>query len=269
MNISFIGGGVMAEAIIGGILDSKLATPQQIHVSEPIAARRSQLKERHQVNVTPTNIDFINECDLVVLAVKPQQIPEVMKEIGPTLKYQRQTILSIVAGVNMNTLAKGLNHTDIVRVMPNTPAQVRAGMTVWTASPTVTKVMLDMSRSILRTLGKEIYVEEENLIDMATALSASGPAYVFVFIEAMIDAGVNLGMKRDMASQLVLQTIRGSTELQQTTNLHPAELRNMVTSPGGTTADALAALERAGFRRAILDAVIAAYEKSRKLGNSN
>ncbi len=268
MNISFIGGGVMAEAIIGGILDSKLATPQQIHVAEPIAARRSQLTERHQINVTPTNTDFINECDLVVLSVKPQQIPEVMKEISPTLD-QTQTILSIVAGVNINTLSKGLNHTNIVRVMPNTPAQVRAGMTVWTASSTVTNVMLDMSRSILRTLGKEIYVEEENLIDMATALSASGPAYVFVFIEAMIDAGVNLGMKRDMASQLVLQTVRGSTELQQTTNLHPAELRNMVTSPGDTTADALAALERAGFRRAVLDAVIAAYEKSRKLGNSN
>ncbi len=265
MNIAFVGGGVMAEAIIGGILDGGLATPQQVRVGEPFAERRSQLSDRYSVAVTQSNLEALDGAELVVLSVKPQQLSGVMAEIGPGLGDDH-TVVSIVAGVRMGALVSELGHSKVVRVMPNTPAQVRAGMTVWTASNEVPEEMVAATGDILRTLGQEVYVTDEKLIDMATALSASGPAYVFLFIEAMIDAGVYLGMQRDMARKLVLQTVLGSTELVEKTGRHPAELRDMVTSPGGTTAEALAAFERAGFRRAVLDAVIAAYEKSRALG---
>ena len=150
--------------------------------------------------------------------------------------------------------------------MPNTPAQIRAGMSVWTASPSVPKGAVEASRRILRTLGEEIYVEDEKLIDMATALSASGPAYVFLFIETLIDAGVYLGMSRDMARQLALQTVAGSAKLVQDTGRHPADLKDMVTSPGGTTAEALLALELGAFKGVVIEAVAAAYEKSKALG---
>ncbi len=265
MNIAFMGGGIMAEAIIGGILDGGLATPKQIHVSEPVPERRSQLSAEYGVEVAQKNVTVLNGAELVVLSVKPQQLPEVMAEINQSLT-QDHTVVSIVAGATMASLTDGLDHRKVVRVMPNTPAQVRAGMTVWMASPEVPEAIVAATRDILRTLGEEVYVSDEKLIDMATALSASGPAYVFLFIEAMIDAGVYLGMQRDMARKLVLQTVLGSAELVEKTGRHPAELRDMVTSPGGTTAEALATFERAGFRRAVLDAVVAAYEKSRALG---
>ncbi len=265
MNIAFMGGGVMAEAIIGGILDGGLATPQQVRVAEPDSERRSQLSDKYDIEATPRNVTVLNGAELVVLSVKPQQLPEVMAEIHQSLT-QDHTVVSIVAGATMASLTGGLGQRKVVRVMPNTPAQVRAGMTVWMASPEVPEAIVAATRDILRTLGEEVYVSDEKLIDMATALSASGPAYVFLFIEAMIDAGVYLGMQRDMARKLVLQTVLGSAELVEKTGRHPAELRDIVTSPGGTTAEALAAFERAGFRRAVLDAVVAAYEKSRALG---
>ena len=160
----------------------------------------------------------------------------------------------------------GLGHDAVIRVMPNTPAQIGAGMTVWTASPAVPEAQIEATRLMLRTLGEELYVADERLVDMATALSASGPAYVFLFIEALIDAGVYLGMPRDMARKLALQTVAGSTRLVDETGLHPAQLKDMVTSPGGTTIEALRTFERGRFRATVIDAVKAAYEKSQALG---
>ena len=265
MRISFVGGGVMAEAIVGGILDAKIATAKNIRIGEPVEQRRAQLAERFGLDVQARNLDVLKGADLVVLSVKPQSLPEVMAELSSGLN-SRHAVLSIVAGARMDTLVKGLKHSAVIRVMPNTPAQIGAGMSVWTASEAVPAEKVSASRDILRTLGDELYVDDEKLVDMATALSASGPAYVFLFIEALIDAGVHLGMQRDMARQLVLQTVAGSTRLVQESGRHPAELRDMVTSPGGTTAEALLAFERGGFRAVILDAVAAAYEKAKALG---
>ena len=208
MRISFVGGGVMAEAIVGGILDAKISTAKNIRVGEPVEERRAQLAERYGLDVQARNLDVLKGADLVILSVKPQSLPEVMAELSSGLN-SRHAVLSIVAGARMDTLVKGLKHSAVIRVMPNTPAQIGAGMSVWTASEAVPAEKVSASRDILRTLGDELYVEDEKLVDMATALSASGPAYVFLFIEALIDAGVHLGMQRDMARQLVLQTVAG------------------------------------------------------------
>jgi pyrroline-5-carboxylate reductase len=265
MNIAFVGGGVMAEALIGGILGSRLAAPEDIRVGEPVQTRREYLQQKYGVAADPRNPAVVDGSDIVVLAVKPQSLHEILSDVGAALGKDT-AVVSIVAGARMQTLVRGLGHSAVIRVMPNTPAQVGAGMSVWTASANVPQEKVAATRDILRTLGEELYVPDEKLIDMATALSASGPAYVFLFIESMIDAGVYLGMPRDMARKLVLQTVLGSARFVQETGRHPAELKDMVTSPGGTTIEALLALERGGFRAAVLQAVIAAYEKSKALG---
>jgi pyrroline-5-carboxylate reductase len=265
MRISFIGGGVMAEAILAAVLDAGLAAADEVGIGEPVGARRAHLHAEYGVSVTGDNLDALEGADLVVLAVKPQSLPKVMADLGPGLG-ERHVVLSIVAGARMKTLVEGLGHAAVIRVMPNTPAQIRSGMTVWTASPEVPEDAVAATRAVLATLGEEFYVEDEKLVDMATAVSASGPAYVFLFIESLIDAGVYLGMSREMARKLVIQTVLGSTRLVDESGKHPAELRDMVTSPGGTTAEALLAFERGGFRGVILDAVAAAYERSRALG---
>jgi pyrroline-5-carboxylate reductase len=265
VRISFIGGGVMAEALLAGVLKAGLAKPLDVRIGEPLEARRAQLAERYGVRVEARNLDVVEGADIVVLAVKPQNLAEVMAELGPGLSGG-QVVLSIVAGARVDTLVSGLEHSAVIRVMPNTPAQVGAGMTVWTASADVSEDMTAAGRDILRTLGEELYVSDEKLLDMATALSASGPAYVFLFIEALIDAGVYLGMPRDMARKLVLETVLGSTRMVQETGRHPAELKDMVSSPGGGTVEALMAFEQSGFRGAVLEAVAAAYDKYVELG---
>ena len=266
MKLAFIGGGVMAESIIGGVLAAGLTPPQDIGVGEPVAARRDYLTQAHGIRAFAANADAIDGADLVILAVKPQALSEVLASVGNAMAPE-QTLASIVAGATMDTLLGGLNGQGaVIRIMPNTPAQIGAGMSVWTATNAVSQTMRDAVGDILRTLGDEVYVPDEKLIDMSTALSASGPAYVFLFIEALIDAGVYLGMARDMARRLALQTVLGSTQLVQETGKHPAELKDMVTSPGGTTIAALRAMESEGFRAAVLDGVIAAYDKSQELG---
>ena len=265
MKLAFIGGGVMAEAIIGGVLASNLTLPEDVSVGEPVNERRDQLTQTHGLNAFADNAYAIRGADLVILAVKPQSLPEVMPSLSTSLSPQ-QTVASIVAGATIETLVNGLEQDSVVRIMPNTPAQIGAGMSVWTATAAVPGAMRHVVGQILQTLGDEVYVPDEKLIDMSTALSASGPAYVFLFIEALIDAGVYLGMARDMARRLALQTVLGSAQLVQETGRHPAELKDMVTSPGGTTIAALRAMESGGFRAAIFDGVIAAFDKSEELG---
>ena len=267
MRLAFIGGGVMAEAIIGGILEKKLTRPQDVSVGELLESRRAYLKDKYAVKVCQGNVEAAQDSDILILSIKPQNLSEELGDLKGRLSA-RQTVLSIVAGARMETLVSGLGgHTSVIRVMPNTPAQIGQGMSVWTASQDVDYEHREAARSILQTMGEEIYVSDEKYIDMATALSASGPAYVFLFIEALIDAGVYLGMPRDMARTLTLQTVLGSAKLAKQSGRHPAELRDMVTSPGGTTAEALLALEAGGFRATLMNAVIAAYEKSQALGS--
>ncbi len=268
MKIAFIGGGTMAEALIGGILNSKITEPQEITVGEVIPERRDYLNEKYGVQAVESNSSAVKLGELVVLAVKPQNLSEVFSEIHGKLK-QGQALMSIVAGAKTKTLERGLGHSEIIRVMPNMPALIGFGMSVWTASASVDRDKVDITKSVLATLGEEVYVPDEKYIDMATALSASGPAYVFLFIESLIEAGVYLGMPRDMARTLVLQTVLGSAQLAKKTGRHPAELKDMVTSPGGTTAEALLEMEDGGIRATILNAVIAAYEKSELLGGDD
>ncbi|MCZ6615422.1 MAG: pyrroline-5-carboxylate reductase [Chloroflexi bacterium] len=265
MKIAFIGGGVMAEAIIGGILGQGIATATDICVGEPVESRRAALSDRYGVSTTASNGEAAGHGQLVVLSVKPQQLDRVLGELRGKLEAG-QAVISIIAGARMNSIVAGLEHEAVIRVMPNTPAQIGVGMSVWTASPSVNGKHTEATRSILETLGEELYVDDERYIDMATALSASGPAYVFLFIESLVDAGVTLGMTPEMARKLTLQTVLGSARLVQETGKDPAELRDMVTSPGGTTAEALRALEAGGFRATVLDAVTAAYEKAKQLG---
>ena len=255
----------MAEALIGGILGAGLAAPDDIRVCEPVESRRAYLEAKYRLKAFANNLEAPRGSELVLLAVKPQNLGEVLSELSGGLQPEN-TVVSIIPGATITTLTTGLKHSAVIRVMPNTPAQIGAGISVWTASPDVPQARVAATGDILRTLGEEVYVPDEKLIDMATALSASGPAYVFLFIEALIDAGVYLGMGRDMARKLVLQTVLGSTRLVQESGRHPADLKDMVTSPGGTTIEALLALEKGGFRASVMQAVIAAYEKSKALG---
>ena len=265
MKISFVGGGVMAEAILSGIVGAKVAPSSDICVGEPSENRRRHLEDTYSIRTTSNNLEAIEGAGLTVLAVKPQTLPYVYPELNGNLSADN-TVVSIVAGATMSRLSSGLGHAAIIRVMPNTPGQIGAGMTMWMASDAVPKDTVDTARAIVQTLGKEIYTDDEKMIDMATALSASGPAYVFLFIESLIDAGVYLGLARDVSWQLAIQTVLGSTQLVSDTGIHPAELKDMVTSPGGTTIEALRALEEGRFRALVLNAVNAAYEKSKALG---
>ena len=265
MNIGFIGGGTMAEAILGGMLDGGVAQADAVTIGEPVPARRDYLAERYGVGVTGSNGDVVRGSELVVLAVKPQDLYKVYGDVGGTFTPEK-SVLSIVAGAQMKSLADGMKHQGIIRVMPNTPAQIGAGMTMWTCASSVSQAHRDTTSAMLSTIGDEIYVDDEKYMDMATALSASGPAYVFLIVEALIDAGVYVGLPRDVARRMALQTVKGSVQLVSETGRHPGELKDMVTSPGGTTAEGLQALERAGVPAALVDAVNAAYLKSIRLG---
>ena len=262
--ITFIGPGVMAEAMIAGLLHKKLAQPEEITVSGPREERGGQLHEKYGINTTTDNTSAASQADVVVLSVKPQRLSEVMKGLKGI--RAEALVLSIIAGANIKKIGTGLKHKAIVRSMPNTPGQIGEGITVWASSKEVTEEQQETARAILGALGDEVFVEDESYLDMATALSGSGPAYVFLFTEALIDAGVHMGFPRRIAEQLVLQTIKGSASFYTQAARHPATLRNQVTSPGGTSAEALYYLEKAGFRTAISRAIWAAYQRSLELG---
>ncbi len=265
--IAFIGPGMMAEAMIYGLLRFSLAAKQSLIAAGPRPERLQQLQDKYGIAVSEDNGIAAQQADLVVLSVKPQRLDHVMQEMHGCIP-EDALVLSIVAGAKINKIARGLGHDKIVRCMPNTPAQIGVGITVWTDSPQVSAEQRHLTRRILGALGEEIYVEDENYLDMATALSGTGPAYVFLFMEAMVDAGVHLGFPRRIAERLVAQTVRGSVEyyLKRDDPVHLARLRNEVTSPGGTSAAALYYLEKAGFRTAISRAIWAAYERSQELG---
>jgi pyrroline-5-carboxylate reductase len=265
--IAFIGPGMMAEAMIAGLIRQDLAKPEAMIAAGPTPERLEHLQARYQIATSRDNPEAARQADVVVLSVKPQRLDKVIAGLRGSVQPQA-LVLSIVAGASIELISQGLGHPLVVRSMPNTPAQIGQGITVWTAAPQVSQEQHEMARQILKALGEEIFVEEESYLDMATALSGTGPAYVFLFMEAMVDAGVHLGFPRRIAEQLVAQTVRGSVDFYRTheEHVHLARLRNAVTSPGGTSAAALYYLEKAGFRTAISRAVWAAYERSRELG---
>ena len=265
ITLSFIGSGMMAEAMIAGLLNQELVEPEQIIAAGPRPGRGEELAGCYGVRWTTDNEQAAEEGQIVVLAVKPQVLKTVIPEVRGHLRRQ-DVGLSIVAGTPLRLLADGTAHAAFVRAMPNTPGQIGQGITVWTATPEVCGPCREQAQAIIGALGQEVYVEDENYLDMATALSGTGPAYVFLFMEAMIDAGVHLGFSRRVATRLVMQTMQGSVAFAQQADKHVAELRNQVTSPGGTSAEALYYLEKGGLRTVLSKAVWAAYQRSVALG---
>jgi pyrroline-5-carboxylate reductase len=280
VRLSFIGSGVMAEAIIAGLLRRQLVKPEQITGSHPREARRVELKEKYGIETVAGNLEAATfghgarrnsegeehrSGSIVVLAVKPQRFGGILKELRGQLQ-EDQLVLSIIAGAGLETIAEELLHPAVVRAMPNTPAQIGQGMTAWTAARQVHETQREQVRAMLGALGKEIYVEEEKMIDMATALSGTGPTYIFLVMEALVEAGVHMGFSRLVAQELVQQTMLGSVLFAQESHKHPAELRDMVTSPGGTSAAAIYQMEKGSLRTVLSKAVWAAYQRAVALG---
>ncbi len=268
--IGVIGGGTMAEAIVRGAIRQQLVDPSSIHVGEPNAERRAYLENELGIRTYAANEDVLDVVKFLVLAVKPQVLSRVLEPLAG--KCADYLILSIVAGATMKTIASGLGldlgQSAIVRVMPNTPAQIGEGISVWTTSAGVFSEQKEMAGQLLSALGEQIYVEKESYLDMATALSGSGPAYVFMFIEALADAGVQLGFSRDVATKLAIETVRGSAMYAAQSPQHVAMLRNQVTSPGGTTAAGLFELEDGKLRATVGKAVFAAFKRAKELGEN-
>jgi pyrroline-5-carboxylate reductase len=265
MRVAFIGGGNMAEAIIKGLLAKGITKAKEITVTDIKPARLKHLAAQYKVTTSGKPEDTLAGADLVVLAFKPQDLADSAAAIKHHLPGEA-TVISILAGTTLSGLRIALEHPVLVRTIPNMPAQIGEGITVWAATKDVTLAQRESVRSLLSALGKEIFVTNEEHVDMATALSSSGPAYVFLIIEALTDAGVHIGLPRAVAQELVLETIVGSAHAVEVLGKHPAELKNMVTSPAGTTTEALRKLEAGGLRHLLIEAVEAAYEKSRKLG---
>jgi pyrroline-5-carboxylate reductase len=262
--IAIIGAGVMAESMIGGLLGQKIIAPSQIVASHPREERRVQLSARFGIDVRESNAEAIEGAGLVLLTIQPQVLTSVMAQLRGRLR-PGQVVISILAGATMHALKTGLEHDALVRVMPNTPAQVGEGMAVWCATDAVDDVARAQVRAALGALGDEIEVEDEKYVDMATALSGTGPTYVFLMMEALIDAGVHMGFPRRIAEQIVMQTVGGSVSYARSSGKHLAELRNMVTSPGGTSAEAIYQMEKGGLRTILSKSVYAAYLRTQTL----
>lgn len=266
MRVGIVGAGVMAEAIISGLIADRAVQAAQLTASHPRRERRDLLAERHGIHPVATNREALADAQVVVIAVKPQMLGRVMRELRGRLDAD-QVVVSIVAGATIRTLVDGLQHAAVVRAMPNTPSQIRRGITVWSASEACSAAQRDLARGVLRALGEERQVGDEAFVAMATALSGTGPTYLFAVMEALIDAGVHLGFPRELAHDLVVETLIGSAEFAKRSELHPAQLRNAVTSPGGTSAAAIYELEKGRIRTVFSDAVWAAYRRTLELGD--
>lgn len=267
VRLAFIGSGTMAEAMIQGILRCGVAAAQDIWASGPRKERATELTAKYGIHGTTDNREAARNADVVILSVKPQRLRMVLHELRSTVRPE-QLIMSIVAGAKISYIAQVLGAPSVIRVMPNTPAQIGEGISVWFATPHVTPKQREIGRRILTALGEEIEVDEERFLDMATAVSGTGPTYVFLIMEALVDAAVHLGFSRRIAEALVTKTVLGSVLFARQSNLHLAQLRNMVTSPGGTSAEAIYQLDKGGIRTVLSKAVWAAYQKSKLLGET-
>jgi len=267
MKIGVIGCGAMGEAIVASVLRGGLVSAPEVRIADTRLDRVKELSARYGVQAAVDDAAAARDADYLLLAVKPQDFETAAASMRAGLR-PKATVVSIMAGVPLDRVAGALDHPAAVRAMPNTPAQIGQGMTVWAASAAVSEQARADVAQIFECLGRQVYVSEEKYIDMATAVNGSGPGFVFLFVEAFIDAAVNIGLSRELATEMVLQTVAGSARFAQETGEHPAKLRNLVTSPGGTTAEGLRALERRGLRAALSEAVTAAYNKSKALGGS-
>lgn len=270
LHLAFVGCGVMGESMLAGLVKRELVTKQNICASHPRGSRRAELAEKYGIAVFESNAEAArtvagHENSAVLICVKPQRLTSVLNDLSGVLHVD-QLVLSIVAGARIEHLAEELGTAKIVRAMPNTPSQIGAGITAWTCTQAVGETERGHVREMLSALGKELFVETENMIDMATSLSATGPTYIFMVMEALTDAGVHLGFSRDMAKELVQETMLGSVKFAIESHKHPAELRNMVTSPGGTSAEAIYQMEKGSLRTVLSKAVYAAYKRAVDLG---
>jgi pyrroline-5-carboxylate reductase len=263
--IATVGSGVMAEAMVAGLLRGELVAPDQIIASHPRPERRDHLRAEYGIRVAAANTEAIEGADVVLLGIKPQMLGRVGREIGPALR-RGQVVLSILAGATTAALTGTLGHDQVIRAMPNTPARLGKGVTVWYATPDTTADQRAQAAALLGALGTQIEVDDEKMVAMATAVSGTGPTYVFLVMEALIDAAVHLGFPRHVAHDLVVETLEGSALFAKQSAMHPAELRNMVTSPGGTSAAALHELESGRLRTVLSEAVWAAFRRTNELG---
>ena len=246
----------------------ELLAPSRIIGAEPHAERRDELAGRYGIRVVASNREAVTGADVIALTIKPQSLTSVGADLRGHLRPE-QVVLSILAGATIERLRGALGHQALVRAMPNTPAQIGYGMTVWMQTPAVSEEGSNMVAAVLSAMGKAVRVDGEDAVDMATALSGTGPAYIFLVMEALIDAGVHMGFPRRVAEELVLQTMLGSVLFAAESGKHPAELRNMVTSPGGTSAAAIYQMEKGSLRTVISRAVWAAYQRTVELGQSS
>jgi pyrroline-5-carboxylate reductase len=266
MKIGFIGCGKMGSALIQGVLEAKVCQPEQITVHDRLAEPAEMLGTESGIRVATGNQEVAASADVIVLCVKPDDAARALAEAGNAL--EGKLLISILAGKTIASLrsAAGLK-CRVVRVMPNTAVLVQKGASAYATGDGVTEEDVALVETIFTSVGRAFRVKE-SLLDAVTGLSGSGPAYVYLFIEALSDGGVQAGLPRDLATQLAVQTVAGAAEMVSQTMMHPAVLREMVTSPGGTTVAGLAELEKAGLRFAVMGAVRAATERSRELGGT-
>ncbi len=259
--------------MLAGLLKKGLVSADQISASHPRENRRKELSEKYGIEVFDQNAEAVksirdSQNSIVVICVKPQRINGVLNDLKVAVSAD-QLVLSIIAGARIEKISKVLGIEKVVRTMPNTPSQIGQGITAWTCTDKVSDAEREQVKSLLTALGRELFVETENMIDMATSLSATGPTYVFLVMEALTDAGVHMGFSREMAKELVQEMMLGSVLFAMESHLHPAELRNMVTSPGGTSADAIYQMEKGGLRTVLSKAVYSAYQKAVDLGSKD
>jgi pyrroline-5-carboxylate reductase len=267
VKLGLIGCGFMGEAMLSAIIKKGVVAPADVRVAEINDERSSIMRSTYSVEASNDVAHAVDGADVVIFAVKPQEFDRAAHHLQGKFRRE-QTVMSIMAGVPIERISRMLSHSSVVRVMPNTPAVVGEGMSVWTSTAEVEESTRAQIAAILQAMGLEVYVDiqDEKYLDMATALSASGPGFIFLLIEAFVDAGVHIGFKRGVAEMLALQTFIGSAKYAEATGKHLAQLRNEVTSPAGTTAAGLTVLENAGIRGAIVEAIEAAYNRSRELG---
>lgn len=264
-NIGFIGGGNMARSLIGGLVADGVA-PQRLWVAEPDAERRAGLAAQFGVNITAGNSELVAAVDTLVLAVKPQQMQDVCREIAAAVQARGSLVISIAAGVRLAALQQWLDgEPALVRTMPNTPALVQSGATTLYASPQVSKTQRELAEGIMRAVGLTLWLDEEAQMDAVTALSGSGPAYFFLVMEAMQQAGMQLGLTADMARLLTLQTAFGAAKMALESREDAAVLRRQVTSPGGTTERAIGILQQGGLETLFTQALSGARDRSQEL----
>ena len=260
-----IGAGMMGGAIINGIVEKSVLDPKEIFVSDPDTEKVNRLCEKLRINAAPSNDEAVKNADAVLIAVKPQFLDEALQSIKVSLPSE-SLVMTIAAGVPISHYLNKLDCRHIIRIMPNTPAQVGEGVCAWYALEDVTAEQAALCEQILSALGFSFKVRQESDLNLVTAVSGSGPAYVYLFIEAMTDAAVQLGLPRALSEKIVLETVFGSAAYMKAAGKHPVILKNEVTSPGGTTAAALAMMEKEGLRTAVTDGMIACLQKTIELG---